>query len=75
MTKTYQIMITRYADERDFMQWFVTMDTKQLAQMRALLKRGVEGHAYASFLVRPLTPGAYSRVYRDIAAMVKDQSH
>ena len=75
MIKAYQIIITKYAGDRCFMQWFAEMDTKQVAEMRALLKRGVEGRAYASFVIRPHRAGSYSKVFRDIAALVKDKSY
>jgi hypothetical protein len=75
MTKTYHIMVRWYADEQGFGQWFVEMDSAQLAKMRALLARGVEGRAFAGYTIKPHKPGTYTKTLRDIGEVVSNRSY
>jgi hypothetical protein len=75
MPKVYQIAIRWYVDENDFSQWVIEMDPKQLAAMRALLERGVAGHAYVSYALRPHKLGTYNKTFADLAEMIKNKSY
>ena len=75
MTKSYQIIVRWHADEQGFAQWFVEMDAAQLTKIRALLDRGVEGRAYASYAIKPHKSGTYSKTLHDIDEIVKNQSY
>jgi hypothetical protein len=75
MVKAYQVVVHWHTGEQDFSQWFVEMDAKQLAAMRAQLDSGLEGHAYASYSIKPHKLGTYSKTLSAIAEIIKNYSY